>query len=88
MTRGKNSQIRCRDGKENCEDYGTDFDYIKTVHFTLCQKPWIYSVRSIGHTNCKKFHSAWFRIWKGFDENNDIDTSAEGNGLLNEIFHG
>ena len=58
---------KCRDGKETCQDCReTPVDEVKSVHFTLCQKPW-HCPQWYGSSDekldlCKKLHGEWFRI--------------------------
>lgn len=60
----------CRDGTKHpevCKDCRlVDVDTVKSVHFTICQKPW--GCTSATHLNCPycpicaKFHKLWFDI--------------------------
>mmetsp|Transcript_15179 Transcript_15179/g.18479 ORF Transcript_15179/g.18479 Transcript_15179/m.18479 type:complete len:460 (-) Transcript_15179:60-1439(-) len=62
-------ELKCLDGKETCEDCrDTDISLIKSVHFTLCQKPWVCPVHVVAHAPlCKMFHRKWFEIRKDLD---------------------
>ena len=79
----------CRDGKETCEDCReTDFEKIKSVHFTLCQKPWVCPLYAIERSRlCKDFHTSWFRIRKDWEEKKGIihDYGTKNHG---DVSHG
>ena len=63
----------CRDGKETCKDCReTPIEDIKTVHFTICQKPWMCHMyaddkRQVNSKLCRDFHNEWFRVRKSFE---------------------
>lgn len=64
-------EVFCTDGKESCEDCReTDISLIKSVHFTLCQKPWICP--SFYQKLCKEFHKKWFQIRKDYEQEEGI----------------
>jgi len=49
---------KCMDGRDECQDCRTtDIHKVKTVHFTICQKPW--RCVDYGHI-CTHMHRAWF----------------------------
>lgn len=78
--RRKDNVEICRDNRDNCEDCReTDFSKIKSVHFTLCQKPWtcpIYLVKRPGL--CREYHKNWFRIRQDFERlENILEVSSE-----------
>ncbi len=56
----------CRDGRDDCEDCRSQpIEDIVTVHYTLCQKPWLcipHDQDQIQHRLCRKLHNEWFRI--------------------------
>mmetsp|Transcript_8689 Transcript_8689/g.12825 ORF Transcript_8689/g.12825 Transcript_8689/m.12825 type:complete len:481 (+) Transcript_8689:110-1552(+) len=59
---------KCRDGHEECEDCReTDISKIKTVHFTICQKPWNCKPFAKGSL-CNDFHHKWFQVRKSLDD--------------------
>ncbi len=63
---GKNAG-KCRDGHEECQDCReTPIEEIRSVHFTLCTKPWKCPIwvgqNSLTKDICAKFHHEWFRI--------------------------
>jgi len=57
---------KCMDGRQDCEDCRLrDVDELKTVHFTLCQKPW----ECLAHDNnriqewlCRDMFAEWYRV--------------------------
>ena len=60
---------KCRDGRELCEDCrGRPMDDIRSIHFTLCQKPWLCThfdengKYSTTGKMCNKFHHEWHRV--------------------------
>lgn len=65
---------KCRDGREECQDCRvTPVEEVKSVHFTLCTKPWKcpawVGLNASTRTQCAKFHSEWFRIRQDLDQN-------------------
>lgn len=78
--RGKNpnKEFLCRDGHDTCEDCRKyDISKIKSVHFTLCQKPWICPGGTVRDGNpCKDFHANWFRIRKDWEKSKGIDNAV------------
>lgn len=82
----------CRDGKEICEDCRKrDFATIKSVHFTLCQKPWVCPMGVIkGGNLCRDFHKKWFDVRKSFEHSMDMtETNESANvNFHNDIFQG
>ena len=89
MSRGKDPKLMCRDGKETCEDCReTDFNKVKSVHFTICRKPWICPSGSLEEPLCRKFLTSWYRIRKDFDEKNGVKTNIEGVDFHNDVFQG
>jgi hypothetical protein len=88
MSRGKDPKLMCRDGKETCEDCReTDFNKVKSVHFTLCQKPWICPLSSLKVPLCRKFLTSWYRIRKDLDAKNGVKTNV-GVNFHNVVFQG
>lgn len=60
---------KCRDNRDSCSDCRTtDFSLVKSVHFTLCQKPWVCPTGMLRISNCKAFHHKWFSVRKDLDE--------------------
>lgn len=85
---------KCRDGRETCQDCrDVPIDEIKSVHFTLCQKPW-KCPSWVGDDEkttkiCEKFHERWFAIRE------DLERKKKGNAYKNpegkyrpDVFHG
>ncbi len=90
-TRGKNPELKCLDGKETCEDCRmTEFDKVKSVHFTLCQKPWVCPFFSLKKGLCKDFLRSWYEIRKDFQEKNGIPINANIDevNFHNDVFQG
>lgn len=86
------SSGKCRDGKEDCQDCrDTPIEAIKSVHFTLCSKPWKCPTWHEGSI-CAKFHHEWFRIRKDFDRSkatqNGEEYSRPNGNYKPEVFHG
>ena len=75
-----NGLSRCRDGREDCQDCrDTPMGMIKSVHFTLCSKPWKCPVTEGkgGYRDiCADFHAQWFRIREDLER-----TRAAGGGM-------
>ena len=78
---GDNPRVKTTDGSlgkckdtntlqcEDCRD--TPFDKIKSVHFTLCQKPWMCRYSTIDkkwRDYCNFMHHSWFRVRKSLEE--------------------
>jgi hypothetical protein len=84
------SVAECRDGKPTCEDCReTPMENVKSVHFTLCQKPWICPLYVLRDGLCKKFHSKWFEIRKLWEESNGVSTPDEDEIKFHvDVFHG
>ena len=59
-------QGTCRTNEEECEDCrNRQLEDVVSVHFTLCQKPWLCLPQDedvIQQRLCHKFHHEWFRI--------------------------
>ena len=82
-------EMVCIDGKETREDCrDTDFNTVKSVHFTLCQKPWICPLHPLQQTNCRKFMKAWFTIRKDLDEKKGVVRNVDGVDFHNDVFQG
>eukprot|EP00549_Striatella_unipunctata_P015355 CAMPEP_0118679482 /NCGR_PEP_ID=MMETSP0800-20121206/3813_1 /TAXON_ID=210618 ORGANISM="Striatella unipunctata, Strain CCMP2910" /NCGR_SAMPLE_ID=MMETSP0800 /ASSEMBLY_ACC=CAM_ASM_000638 /LENGTH=388 /DNA_ID=CAMNT_0006575483 /DNA_START=30 /DNA_END=1196 /DNA_ORIENTATION=+ len=62
----------CVTAEEECEDCEqTEVQYIKTVHFTVCQKPWQCENFDFGHSRdflCNTLHDEWFRVRKNLED--------------------
>ena len=95
--KGKTEPGKCRDGRDECQDCReTPLEEVKSVHFTLCSKPWKCPIRA-GQTDltkdiCAKFHSEWFRIREDLDRRRAL---AEGEAYKNpggghrpDVFYG
>jgi len=85
--RGTKNEMACRDGKKTCEDCrDTKIELVKSVHFTLCQKPWTCPVALTDKLPlCKEFHKKWFQIRKSWDGERGITME---NVKKNDIFQG
>mmetsp|Transcript_8527 Transcript_8527/g.12091 ORF Transcript_8527/g.12091 Transcript_8527/m.12091 type:complete len:114 (+) Transcript_8527:3-344(+) len=63
---------KCFDGRDECEDCRlADLSNIVSIHFTLCQKPWLcvsMHHNTILQKQCRKFHHEWFRIRSSLEE--------------------
>ncbi|KAL9187354.1 hypothetical protein ACHAXT_001457 [Thalassiosira profunda] len=83
--KGKTEPGKCRDGRDECQDCReTPLEEVKSVHFTLCSKPWKCPIWA-GQTDltkdiCAKFHSEWFRIREDLDKSIAL---AEGEAYKN-----
>jgi hypothetical protein len=91
--RGRNPEglTVCIDGKPTCEDCRTTpIDKVKSVHFTICQKPWNCPLYVLGNGLCKSFHSKWFEIRKNWEETSGSATAIqyENVNFHNDVFHG
>jgi len=93
LKRGKNPEklMICRDGEATCEDCRTtSIEKVKSVHFTLCQKPWTCPSYVLDKGQCAEFHKKWFSIRKDWEESSGlvekIDSSAVN--YRSDIFHG
>jgi len=89
--KGKGNKEFCLDNKETCEDCReTDISEVKSVHFTLCQKPWICPLYILGQTLCKEFHTKWFLIRE--DMENQLGNKRNKNlntvDFHNDVFRG
>mmetsp|Transcript_20190 Transcript_20190/g.43876 ORF Transcript_20190/g.43876 Transcript_20190/m.43876 type:complete len:476 (-) Transcript_20190:37-1464(-) len=86
---GKNAG-KCRDGRDDCQDCrDTPIEQVKSVHFTLCLKPWkCPTARDI----CAKFHQEWFRIRDDLERKESLQVGREykkpGGKHMPEVFHG
>ena len=82
--------MMCRDGKPTCDDCRTTpIEKVKSIHFTLCQKPWICPFYVLHDGQCAEFHKKWFSIRKDWEESNGldkIDTSTIN--FYNDVFQG
>jgi hypothetical protein len=70
---------RCLNKQTTCEDCRlTDFEKIKSAHFTICQKPWTctYHSNPLNKVNCEKFHNKWFQLRDEYEQYLGIDTEA------------
>jgi hypothetical protein len=86
----------CNTLQDECQDCRkTPIKEIKSVHFTLCGKPWECITASEGI--CNELHHEWFRMRKDFESwrsllQNGTKNITEGptvNGTYRpEVFHG
>jgi len=94
MADAPRQKTRCRDGREDCQDCrDTPMDMIKSVHFTLCSKPWKCPIsRGDAIDICANFHAQWFRIREDLERTTaaegGLEYSNPGGGHMPEIFHG
>lgn len=88
---------KCRDGKEDCQDCReVHIEEVKSVHFTLCAKPWkcpMWAGQSdLTKDICKKFHAEWFRVREDLDRDRALKKGAAyknpGGTYKPEVFHG
>ncbi|KAL3823655.1 hypothetical protein ACHAXA_009760 [Cyclostephanos tholiformis] len=96
---------RCRDGREECQDCrDTPIGEIKSVHFTLCSKPWKCPILKSSNGRggggdggtrdiCAEFHSEWFRIREDLDRTRAMEGGGgvyanPGGDYMPEIFRG
>ncbi|KAL7524410.1 hypothetical protein ACHAXR_001557 [Thalassiosira sp. AJA248-18] len=93
----QSSSGKCRDGHAECQDCrDTPIEEVKSVHFTLCSKPWKCPVWGgvTGETKniCAKFHQEWFRIREDLDRKSAAEEGVEyknpGGKHKPEVFHG
>lgn len=79
----------CVDGKETCEDCRkTNFSDIKSIHFTICQKPWICPLGVIKNGNlCREFHKKWFEIRKNWEDTMNLAEHTESEKASPADFH-
>jgi hypothetical protein len=71
------SSGKCRDGHDDCQDCRyTPIEDIKSVHFTLCSKPWKCPHWHTGSI-CAKFHHEWFRIRQDLDRSRVLQNGIE-----------
>ena len=65
--RAKTKAGMCRDGRKECQDCrDVNVEDVKSVHFTLCNKPWKCpnwaGMEEKAVHICQKFHTEWFRV--------------------------
>ena len=93
----QSSSGKCRDGRDDCQDCTiTPIEDVKSVHFTLCSKPWKCPGGTTGNSNtktiCAKFHAEWFRIREHLERKTAMEEGREysnpGGSYKPEIFHG
>lgn len=93
----QSSSGKCRDGREECQDCReTPIEEVKSVHFTLCSKPWKCPlwVGQNGATKniCAEFHQEWFRIREDLERKTAAEEEMEyknpGGTYKPEVFHG
>lgn len=83
----------CRDGHDECQDCrDTPIEEVKSVHFTLCSKPWKCPSWHPGSILCAKFHYEWFRIRKDLERSlalqNGVEYKSPNGKYKPEVFHG
>lgn len=84
-------QGKCRTRQDECEDCRSrPLEDVVSVHFTLCQKPWLCLPQQdnvIQQRLCRKFHHEWHRIRS--DLEHSWGRSEIGNGgYQKEHFYG
>lgn len=73
---------KCRDGREECQDCRVvPIESIKSVHFTLCAKPWKCpswgGLSAQTKSICAEFHKEWFRIREDLDKTKALEFGDE-----------
>ena len=85
----------CKTKEDECEDYRlTKPSDVKSVHFTICQKPWscdwIHNVKT--KDLCNPLHYQWFRVRNDLEdawERNKNDYKSNRSGKMKpEHYHG
>ena len=89
---------KCRDGHAECQDCrDTPLKEIKSVHFTLCAKPWKCPLMTVGTGDstqriCAQLHREWFRIREDYDRTAAVRAGTEyerpGGTFKPEVFGG
>merc|ERR1712087_304867 len=83
---------KCRDGRDFCEDCrGTDIDHIRSIHFTLCQKPWLcfYGGEDGPQRNkCGEFHAQWHRVRAEYEDWLQVNDQTRSGTHKKEIYYG
>mmetsp|Transcript_20440 Transcript_20440/g.30398 ORF Transcript_20440/g.30398 Transcript_20440/m.30398 type:complete len:465 (-) Transcript_20440:184-1578(-) len=80
------SSGKCRTGEDVCEDCSTkDVSDLYSVHFTLCQKPWLCRSPS---GLCTEMHHEWFRMRKDMDDSHFQQHQLEGKEEVDQIASG
>jgi hypothetical protein len=74
----------CMTGEVECEDCRSrPLEDIASVHFTICQKPWLclrHAEDMIQHRLCRKLHHEWFKIRSDLEKS--WSRSGVGQGTL------
>jgi len=91
--RGKNPEdiMVCRDSELTCEDCrATSIEKIKSIHFTLCQKPWICPLQILDKGLCAEFHKKWFSIRKDWEDSSGMTKKVDSSAVNfhNDVYHG
>ncbi len=92
--KGPKSDVQlCVDGTTDCEDCRKqDFALVKSVHFTLCQKPWVCPIYIVKNTQslCMQFHKKWFEIREDMEKQLGIYSVTNDNDgdFHNDVFRG
>jgi hypothetical protein len=84
---------KCRDGREECQDCrDVNVEDVKSVHFTLCSKPWKCpewaGMDKKGKKICQAFHGEWFRIREDLEKTRNEQFVNPGGVQRPEIFRG
>lgn len=82
---GSKNANKCRDGRDFCEDCRSrNIQDIKTIHYTVCQKPWncISYKNDNGPTGkqCRKFHTEYHKIRAHYEEQQQMMMMSAGGG--------
>lgn len=77
----------CRDGRETCEDCReAKFSSIKSIHFTLCQKPWVCPLTLVRKGGlCEEFHRKWFQIRQDWENSHGITSKTEQSQMQSKV---
>lgn len=90
-TKGRKSdELFCSDGKPTCEDCRKqDFALIKSVHFTVCQKPWVCPYGVVKEaTLCREFHKKWFEVREDMEKQSGMYSITDVPNFYNDVFRG
>ena len=81
----------CIDGRDTCEDCRqTDISLIKSVHFTICQKPWVCPRYIVAEPSlCTEFHRKWFLIREDFEKQQNTFVNLQNQtDFYTDVFRG
>jgi len=91
----KKDGSKCRDGKDFCEDCrGTSLENIRSIHFTLCQKPWLChqtpesGENTVGHHQCNLFHKEWHKVRSSLEDFLQVNSRNRAGEYNKDAFFG